>query len=45
MMKDFILLDSGVFLKFRAETINTANYLQNRLSTKSQRGDQIAEET
>lgn len=43
-IKDFLLLDSGLPLDFWAEAMDTANYLQNRLPTKSQRGELIPEE-
>lgn len=43
-MKDFLLIDSGLSLEFWAEVMDIANYLQNRLSTKSQRGEMIPEE-
>lgn len=44
-MKDSLLIDSDLPLEFWAEAMDTANYLQNRLPTKSQRGEMIPEET
>ncbi len=43
-MKDSLLLDSGLPLNFWAEAMDTANYLQNRLSTKSQKRKLIPNE-
>ena len=43
-MKDSLLVDSSHPLEFWAEVIDTVNYLQNRLSTKSQRKELIPEE-
>ena len=43
-MKDSLLIDSGLPLEFWAEAMDTANYLRNRLPTKSQRGEMIPEE-
>lgn len=43
-MKDSLLLNSGLPLDFWVEAMDTANYLQNRLPTKSQRGEFIPEE-
>lgn len=43
-MKDSFLIDSGLPLEFWVEAMDTANYLQNRLPTKSQRGELIPEE-
>lgn len=43
-MKDSLLLDSGLPLDFWAEAMDTANYLQNRLPTKSWRRELIPEE-
>lgn len=43
-MKDSLLIDSGLHLEFWAEAMDTANYLRNRLPTKSQRGELIPEE-
>lgn len=43
-MKDLLLLDSGLPLDLWAEAMETANYLQNRQSKKSQRGDLIQKE-
>ena len=37
-MKDSLLLDSGLPLDFWAKAMDTANYLRNRLPTKSQKG-------
>lgn len=44
MMKDSLLINSGLPLNFWAEAMETANYLRNRLPTKSQRGELIPEE-
>ncbi len=43
-MKDSHLLDSGLPLDFWAEAMDTANYLRNRLPTKSQMGELIPNE-
>lgn len=43
-MKDSLLVDSGLPLNFWAEAMETANYLRNRLPTKSRRGELIPEE-
>ena len=43
-MKDSLLLDSGLPLDFWAEAIDTANYLRNRLPTKSQKRELIPNE-
>ena len=43
-MKDSLLLDSRFLLDFWAKAMDTANYLQNRLSIKSQRGKLIPKE-
>lgn len=43
-INDLLLWDSELPLDFWAEAIDTANYLQNRLPTKSQRGKLIPEE-
>lgn len=43
-IKDLLLWDSGLLLDFWAEAMDTTNYLQNRLPTKSQRGKLILEE-
>lgn len=43
-MKDSLLLDSGLPLDFWAEAIDIASYLQNKLPTKSLRGELISEE-
>lgn len=43
-MKDSLLIDSGLLLEFWAEAIDIANYLQNQLFTKSQKGEMISEE-
>lgn len=40
-MKNFLLIDNDLLLKFRAKTMNITNYLQNRLSTKNQREELI----
>lgn len=45
MIKDSLLVDSKLLLEFWAETIDTANYLQNCLSIKSQRRELIPEES
>lgn len=44
MIKDSLLIDSRLPLEFWAEVMDTANYLRNRLSTKSQRGELIPDE-
>lgn len=44
IMKNSLLINSGLLLEFWAEVMDTANYLQNRLSTKNQRGEIILEE-
>lgn len=44
IIKNSFLLDSGLPLDFWVEAMDTANYLQNRLPTKSQRGKLIPEE-
>lgn len=44
IIKDFLLLDSGLLLDFWAKAIDTANYLQNKLLTKNQRGKLILKE-
>lgn len=43
-MKDLLLVDNGLPIEFWIEAIDTANYLWNRLPTKSQRGEPILEE-
>lgn len=43
-MKDFLLVDSGLSLEFWAEAMDIANYIQNRLPTKSQIGELVLEE-
>ena len=43
-MKDLLLIDSGFPLEFWAEAMDTANYLRNRLPTKTHRGEIIPEE-
>lgn len=43
-MKDSLLIDSGLPLEFWAEAMETANYLRNRVPTKSQRGELVPEE-
>lgn len=43
-MKDFLLIDSGLPLKFWAKTMDTTNYLQNRLLIKSQKRELVPEE-
>lgn len=45
IMKDSLLIDSGLPLEFWAETMDTANYLQNCLPTKSQRREIILEKS
>lgn len=45
IMKDFLLINSNFLPEFWAEAIDTANYLQNQLSTKSQRGEIIPKDT
>lgn len=42
-IKDSLLIDNGLPLEFWAEAMDTANYLWNRLPTKSQRGEIISE--
>ena len=42
IMKDSLLLDSRLPLDFWTDVIDTANYLQNRLPIKSQRGEPIS---
>ncbi len=44
-MKDSLLVDSGLPLDFWAEAMDTANYLRNRLPTKSWRLELIPEES
>lgn len=44
IMKDSLLIDNGLPLEFWAEAMDTANYLQNPLSIKSQRREMIPEE-
>lgn len=44
IMKDLLLLYSGLPLDFWVKVMETANYLQNRLLTKSQRRKLILEE-
>lgn len=45
-MKDSMLIDSGLPNRFWAEAIETANYLRNRLPTKTKsHGEIIPEET
>ena len=44
IMKDSLLIDSSLLLEFWAEAMDTANYLQNRFPTKSQRRKMILEE-
>lgn len=34
IMKDALLIDSGLYVNFWIEAVNTSNYLQNRLSIK-----------
>lgn len=41
MMKNFLLIDSGFFLKFWAKAINIVNYLQNQLLIKNKRREII----
>lgn len=41
MMKDLILIDSDLLNNFCVEVIETANYMQNRLSTKSKNYEEI----
>ena len=43
IIKDLLLLDSGLLLDFWAKTIDIVNYFQNRLFTKSQTGELIFE--
>lgn len=43
-MKDSLLVDSGLPLEFWAEAMDTANYIRNRLPTKSQIGELVPEE-
>lgn len=43
-MKDSSLLDSGFLLYFWVKVMNTANYLQNKFSTKSQKEEFIPKE-
>ena len=43
-IKDSLLIDSRLPLKFWAEAMDTANYLRNRLPTKSQMGEMIPKE-
>lgn len=43
-MKNSLLIDNGFLLEFWAKAMDSANYLQNRLPTKSQRGEMIPEE-
>lgn len=45
MMKDPLLLDNGLPLDFWAQAMNIANYLRNRLPTKSQKKELILEKT
>ena len=42
-MKESLLVDNGLPLEFWAEAMNIANYPQNKLLTKSQRGELIPE--
>lgn len=42
-MKDSLLINSGLFLEFWAEVIDTANYFRNRLPTRSQKSKLIPE--
>lgn len=42
-IKDSLLIDNELLPKFWAEAIDTANYLRNRLPTKTQIGDIILE--
>ena len=44
-MKDSLLIDSGLPTQFWAEAMDTANYLQNRLSTRRTKTVIISEET
>lgn len=44
IMKDSLLIDSGLPSNFWAEAMESANYLRNRLPTKSQREELIPEE-
>lgn len=43
-MKDSLMIDSGLPQEFWAEAMDTANYLRNRLHTKTQKGEIIPEE-
>ena len=44
-IKDFMLIDNGFSNRFSAKAIEIANYLQNRLHTRSQNhGEIILEE-
>lgn len=43
-MKDSLLLNNSLLLNFWVEVMDTASYLENRLSTKIQRGKLISEE-
>lgn len=44
-MKNYLLINNGLFLKFWAEAIDIANHFQNQLSTKSQKRELILEKT
>lgn len=44
-MKDSLLVNSGLPLEFWVEAMDTANYLQNCLLTKSQKGELIPEKS
>lgn len=45
IMKDALLIDSGLPINFRAKAMTMANYLQNRLPTKTRgHGEVIPEE-
>lgn len=40
-MKDLILIDSDLLNNFWIEVIETANYMQNRLSTRNKNHEEI----
>lgn len=44
-MKESLLLDSGFSLNIWVKAMDTASYLQNRLSAKSQKREIITEKT
>ena len=43
IMKESLLVDNGLSLEFQAEAMDIANYPQNKLPTKTQRGELILE--